>query len=275
MSRRAERSGKVRAEIARVSPERDLVCQVEGCSNPTVSTAREGFSRTLCRNHVRQKQRHGSAYRKGYLPPELAETRGLARDYLRSFGVRFELWRPVGWAEGRSPVCEDIPFGLRQALFRSGQLLRSAGPLMRPQDMRWLKPKEKARAWTAWARDRGNLTAEKLVFDYLSVRWLWQTDLNGDSSEHFLRHQVARRALLSQASLTKTYQREFNGRVREERQTWLVRFEGRPLQHLGRDILTACEFLEDLTCRGELVGSIGQLRVSNRWIEGHDRIGRT
>ena len=148
-------------------------CSVWECTNPTQRASGDGLSLRLCRKHVRQLSRHGSAHRSSYSGPEL-------RGYL---------WAAKRWLKANT----NTP-AVRNAIDELGWLIVSA-PSKPEIATRMRRTTAAARARNALARLRAsNVKPERLAAIVLATHALAADDWSFSADNEFLTVQIAKQA---------------------------------------------------------------------------------
>ena len=221
---RLKRAADVRRRLASECP-RDTQCAVLGCSDPTRSSAGEGFDLRLCQRHAEAYSRHGSPWRRSYRAAEYQPHRDSALRWLRANQERLE----VSGAEHRVK-----------------RLLLTAGPAEPAFRLRGMKPRE--RATVAWARLRANrVDPLRPVAAWLAIERTIASDPEADTRPEFARVQSAKLVHRMASGTRKVWEQP--GQDASKRVTRLEvypRSRGQVLRHIGNDLEMACEPLLDV-----------------------------
>lgn len=147
---RRRRASKIKARIASPANDHFAKCTIIGCGKPTGRAAKTGLAATLCRTHLRHRQRHGSPW-----CPSPAAT--VLKPY-------------VSAAQSFIDQHRNDPF-VSAALTSVRDLMNSAGPVIIATRLRGLPPDQRSKVALARLREAG-VKPERLLAIAVAVHAL-------------------------------------------------------------------------------------------------------
>lgn len=200
-------------------------CTIPGCKRPTMRAAKQGVASFHCKYHVQHLARHGSHWASSITAADL-------RPYLRT---------ALAWIKDHR---EDAP-EVRVALDALDALMATAGPVERPQDLRYRSARFKADVAFARLREKG-IRPERLLAAHVAVVAIIDEDLGSHRVREYRIVQAAKAVHRLASGLHRRWEvpRADGSLMPVEMHTY-PRSSGQVLRHIGERLEAICGGISD------------------------------